>query len=73
MLELNTAIYKGEQSIIGTASDVDTRLNVGAALTDKDVTCEHELTVGTFYAKPFGFAVAAVLSRTNAFFMSEIL
>ena len=39
-------------------------MDVGTTLSDKDVTCQDELTVGAFYAKSFGFGIATISGRT---------
>jgi hypothetical protein len=48
-------------------------MNVGSSLTNDDIAGDHRLTVSGLYAKTLGFAVTAVLGRTDTFFMSEKL
>ena len=50
-LELDFAVYKSEQSIVAAAPDVLAGMHFRAALTDKDITGKHELTVRTLYAE----------------------
>ena len=73
ILELDLAVHKGEQGVIGAASHVCTRVDMGAALANDDVTGGNVLTVCALYAKAFAFAVASVLGRADALFMSKKL
>jgi hypothetical protein len=44
-----------------------------SSLSDKNVASKNCLSVSLLYAKALGFAVSAVLGRTNTFFMSKKL
>ena len=70
-LELDFAVDQREQRVVGTFADVVARMDVGAALLDKDVAGKHELTVRTLYAKTLGFGITAVTGGTHTFFMSK--
>ena len=44
-------------------------MDVGAALADKNVASENELSVRSLDTEALGLRVSAVLGRTNTFFM----
>jgi hypothetical protein len=46
---------------------------VSTSLADDDVACDYVGTVSLLHAKSFGFAVTAVLGRTDTLLMSEEL
>ena len=48
-------------------------MDVGAALANKNVARENELTVGALGTKALGLGVAAVLGRAHTFFVGEEL
>jgi hypothetical protein len=48
--ELNGTGSKSEQSVILTATNVNTRVKVGAALSDKDLTSVYSLTIVALHA-----------------------
>ena len=73
MLELYLSVDKIEKGIVSSASHVVTGMDLGAALTNENVTCGNRLTVCLLYAKSLGLGVTAVLGRTNTFFMSKKL
>ena len=70
-LELDTSVHQGVQSIILADADVGTGMDPGAALTVKNVTGLHDLTVRSLGAKTLGLGITAVLGRTDTLFMSE--
>ena len=73
LLEAEHAVRLGEQSVVAADTDVDAGMDVGAALANKNVARENELTVGALGTKALGLGVAAVLGRAHTFFMSEEL
>lgn len=70
-LELDFAVHKGKEGIVGAAAHIFTRMDVGAALADENVAGQNELAVGTLEAKALGLGITAVFRGTNALFMSE--
>ena len=72
-LEADNAVRLGEQGVVAADTDVDAGMDVGAALANKNVARENELTVGALGTKALGLGVAAVLGRAHTFFMSEEL
>ena len=65
--EANHAVDKREKGIVFADADVVAGMELGAALTDKDIAREHFLPVGTLYAETFRLAVAPVVGRTRSF------
>ena len=72
-LELDIAVDESEEGVIRTLADIVAGMDVGSALSDTDIACENELTVGALGTKALGVGVAAVLGRAHTFFMSEEL
>ena len=72
-LETEHAALLGVESIVRADTDIDARMDVGAALAHKNVAGENELTVSALGAKALGLGVAAVLGGTHTFFMGEEL
>lgn len=72
-LKADCAIDKGEQRIIAAFADIDARMDMCAALPDKNVAREDELSICTLGPKTLGFTITAVLRRTDAFFMCHLL
>lgn len=72
-LEMNAAINQSVQGVIAADADALTRMDVGAALTDQDITSQDVLTISALGAKALGLAVTAVLGGTNALFVGEEL
>ena len=68
-LEPDGTVDQSEESVVRTFTDVVAGMDVGTTLSDKDVTCQDELTVGAFYAKSFGFGIATISGRTHTFLM----
>ena len=73
VFELYLAVDESEQGIVGTATNIVAGMNMSASLADDDVACDYRGTICLLYAKTLGFAVTAVLGRTNTLFMSEEL
>ena len=72
-LETNNALYLGEQGVVLAAANVQTRMDLRAALTDKDVASRYGLAVRALDAQALGLGVTTVLRRAYALFMSEKL
>lgn len=72
-LEFNLTINQSEQGIIRALANVLTRVDMCAALTDKNVAAKYELAVRTLCAETFCLRITTVLCRTYALFMSEKL
>ena len=73
LLALGLNFHLGEQGVVLAAADVQARMDLRAALTDKDVARRNGLAVRALNAKALGLGVTAVLGRTYALFMSEKL
>ena len=75
MLRFKTkdAVDLCEQSVVLTDADVVAGMEMGAALPDKDVAGEYELTIGTLGPETLGFAVTAVAGTADALFMCKKL
>ena len=69
--KLDLAVLQGEQSIVGTLTDVNAGMDLGSSLLYENVAGENELTVSTFYAEAFGFGITTVFSRAYTFLMSH--
>ena len=72
-LKANHAVHQGEQGVVAADAAVGAGMDVGTALTVKDVARQNELAVRTLRAESLGLAVAAVMGRTGALLMSEEL
>ena len=72
-LKADNTVSLGEQGVVGTLAHVGAGVNVGAALTNKDVAGQNELTVSALGAKALGLGVAAVLGGAAALLMSKEL
>jgi hypothetical protein len=72
-LKLYLACFKSKKCIVAAAAYIDARVNLCAALTDKDVTGKYSLAIGALNAKALGLTVASVLCGTDALFMCEML
>ena len=73
LLKLNLTVDQSEQSIVRTDTDILAGVNCGASLSDDDIAGDNLLTVRLLHAKALRFAVTAVLSRTDTFFVSKEL
>lgn len=73
MLKLNNTIDKSEKSVVSADSDIVAGMNSSSSLSDDDIAGFNSLSVGLLNAETLSFAVASVLSRTNALLMSEEL
>ena len=70
-LESYDSVGQSKQCIIATASYVHTRVNLGSALSVKDISGFHKLAVSSFGTQSLGLGISAVLCRTYSLFMSE--
>ena len=66
-LELHFAVDEGEQSVVLPLAHVVAGVDLGSALSDKDVAGQDKLSVGSFGSEALGLAVAAVLGGTHTF------
>lgn len=67
--EPDGSVCKCIQRIIGSDTDVQAGMDVCAALADKNVASENELSVRSLDTEALGLRVSAVLCGTNTFFM----
>ena len=72
-LETDNAVGLGKQSVIGAHTDIGAGVDVGAALANKNVAGENELTISALGAKTLGLGITAVLGGTNALLVGEEL
>ena len=73
MLELNGAVDKRKESVIGTDTNVVTGMNLRTALSYQNITGENCLTVSLLNAKALRLGITTVLGRTNALLVGEEL
>jgi len=73
LLELNFAVDKSEEGVIGSHSDVVAGMDGRSSLSYDDVAGKDVGTVSLLDAESLGFAVAAVLGGADAFFMGKEL
>ena len=73
MLELNGAVDKRKESVIGSDANVITGMDLGSALSYKDVAGDNCLTVSLLNAKALRLGITTVLGRTNALLVGEEL
>ena len=73
MLKLNASVDKSKKSIILTDTNVVTGMDSCSSLSYEDVAGEYCLTVSSLNAKALGFAITAVLGRTDTLLMSKEL
>jgi hypothetical protein len=67
------AVNLGVQCIIITDAHVQAGMNFRAALANKDVACQNELSVGALGAQSLSMAIASVTGGAHSFFMREQL
>ena len=72
-LKTNDAVDLGIQGIVLADADVGAGMEMSAALPDKDIAGETELTVRTLGPETLGFRFTAVAGRTDALFMCKKL
>lgn len=64
--ELDGAVRSGEQGVVAAAANVVAGVELGATLTNEDLTCADDLTAVTLHAEALGVGVAAVTGGGNA-------
>ena len=64
---------QSEQGIVAADAAVGAGMDVGAALANKNVASQNELTVSALGAKALGLGITAVLGGAHTFFMGEEL
>ena len=67
--ELYLSVCECIKRVIGSDAYVEAGMDVCAALTDKDIACENELSVRSLDTEALGLGVSAVLCRSYTFFM----
>ena len=72
-LELYLTLDEGIESIVRTDSDVSAGMDLGASLSYDDATRFNGLTTELLNAETLGFAITAVLGRTNTLLVGEEL
>ena len=72
-LELDLAVNQSEEGVVLADTDIVAGMDGSTALSDNDIAGNNGLTVSLLYAKTLRLTIAAVLSRTNTFFMCEKL
>lgn len=60
-LKLDPAVDQRKERVVASAADIDTRVNLSAALTDKDIAGKDILAVCALYAKALRLAITSVL------------
>ena len=73
VLELDLTVNQCKERVVRADTDIVAGMDARTALSDDDVAGSHSLTVSLLYAETLGLAVATVLRRTYALFMSEKL
>ncbi len=66
------SLDQGKKGVVLADADTDTGMELGAALANKDIAGENQLTTVTLDAKPFRFRVAAVTGTAACFFMCHV-
>jgi hypothetical protein len=72
-LEAKDAVCKCIQSVIAADAYVETGMDVGAALSVKDVAGLNELAVSFLSAKSLGIGITTVLGGSHSLFMGKEL
>ena len=72
-LELNLTLNERVESVVRSDSDVGAGMDLGASLSYDDAACLNSLTTELLYAETLGFAITAVLGRTNTLLVGEEL
>ena len=73
LLELNLTLDQSEQGVILADANIVAGMDGRASLTNDNATGADGLTVGSLNTKTLRLAIAAVLGRTYALFVSEEL
>ena len=72
-LKSYNSVHQSKQGIISAASYIHTRMDLGSALSVKNVSGLYKLSVRSLGSKSLGLGISAVLCRTYTLFMSEKL
>lgn len=72
-LEFHNAVDKSIECVVTAFADIVAGADVCASLSYDDVACKNRRTVGFLNSESLRVTVAAVLCRTNTFFMCEKL
>ena len=67
--ELDRTGREREQRVVAAPADTQTRVEVGAALTNNDLASVDKLTAETLHAETLGVGVTTVARGRRAFFM----
>ena len=70
-LETYYTIYQSKQGIVSSAADIYAGMDLGAALSVKDIAGQYELSVSSLGTQTLGLGIPAVLGGTYTFLMSE--
>ena len=71
VLKFNDAIDLRIERVVGAATDIEAGLVGCATLTNDDGAAGDDFSGKTLYAKPLRVRVAAVLGRSESFFMCQ--
>lgn len=69
--ESHDAIDQCEERVIAAHADVDSGMELGSELADKDISGNHSLAARFFKATPLASAIATVSGTTTTFFCSH--
>ena len=72
-LEFYDAVDKSKKGVVGADTDVVAGMDLGSALSHKDIARKHELTVGSLRAETLGLGITTVFGRAHTFFMCKKL
>ena len=70
-LETYHAVLQGEQSIVAADADIGAGMDLGPALSVKNVAGLNKLSVSPLRAKALGLGITAVLGGADALLMSK--
>ena len=71
LVEEHPAIDEREKRVVPAATDAQARMDLGAALTDDDVSSDHSLAAEFFHAEALAAGIATVLDGALSFFMGH--
>ena len=69
----HVAVHQGKQGVVLTDADIDTRVELGAALTHDDGASADRLTTKSLHTEHLGLGIAPVSRRAAAFFLCHDL
>jgi 5-keto 4-deoxyuronate isomerase len=70
--EFNGTCLQSEQSVVATAADACTRVEVGSTLANDDLACGNYLATETLDAEALCVGVTTVASGARAFFVCHV-